>query len=147
MSNIDQIIVILGPPQSKEEQSRYAELAREADKTLEEVYIERLPYIVEKLDHRDIAGSSNLDQIFSEILGACVLVYNPTATYFEKKGARYPAITFSSADIIDEKSTSQVGLITDVFRSETAKSSLAQKLGMHLGVEAVEVFATYGSSE
>ncbi|TFH42312.1 MAG: hypothetical protein E4H01_13675, partial [Lysobacterales bacterium] len=89
MSHIDQIIVILGPPQSQEEQQRFAELAEKTSKTLEEVYIERLPDIVKNLDNRDVGGSSILDQFFSEILGSGILVRNPTPTYFEKKGARY----------------------------------------------------------
>jgi hypothetical protein len=74
-----------------------------------------------------------------------VSVRNPTPTYFEKKGARYPAITFSSADIFDENSAIQAELLTEVFRTEVAKSSLARKLGIHLSLEAVEVFVTYGS--
>ena len=145
MTHIDQIIVILGPPQSQEEQNRFADLAEKTGKTLEEVYIERLPDIVENLDNRHVAGSSHLDRFFSEILGSNILVHNPTATYLEKKEARYPAITFSTADIVDENSASQIELLTEVFRTETAKSSLARKLGMHLSVEAVEVFVTYGS--
>jgi len=145
MSHIDQIIVILGPPQSRQEQTRLTRLSEETNKTLEVLYIERLPAIVDGLAQRDISGSSNLDQFFSEILGSNVLVRNPTATYFEKKGARYPAITFSSADIVDENSVSQIDSVTEVFRTEAAKSSLARKLGIHLGVEAAEVFVTYGS--
>jgi hypothetical protein len=145
MSHIDQIIVILGPPQSREEQHRFAQLAEKTSKTLEQVYIERVADIVEDLDAPEAGGSSKLDQFFSGILGSNVIVKNPIATYFEKKGASYPAITFSCADIVDDNSTNQIELITEIFRTETAKSSLARKLGMHLGLEAVEVFVTYGS--
>jgi hypothetical protein len=143
MSRIDQIIVILGPPQSQEEQHRCAELAEKTNKTLEEIYIERLPSAVENLDNRDGGGSSNLDQFFSQILGCGILVRNPNPTYYEKKGVRYPAITISSTDIVDKNSVIQIEFLTEVFRTEAAKSSLARKLGMHLGVEAVEVFVTY----
>jgi hypothetical protein len=145
MSHIDQIIVILGPPQSQEEQHRFAELAVKTNKTLETVYIERLPEMVEDLANRDDGGSSKLDLFFSQILGSDIFVHNPTPTYFEKKGARHPAITFSSADIVDENSVSQIEILTEVFRTEAAKSSLARKLGIELGVAAVEVFVTYGA--
>ena len=145
MSHIDQIIVILGPPQSREEQHRFAELAERTNKTLEHVYIERVADIVGDLDAREADGSSKLDQFFSGILGSNVIVRNPTSTYFEKKGASYPAITFSCVDIVDENSTNQIELLTEIFRTEAAKSSLARELGMHLSLEAVEVFVTYGS--
>jgi len=145
MSNIDSIIAILGPPQSQNEKDRFAELAKKTNKTLEQVYIERVPDLVGKLDNRDIGGSSSLDQFFSDILGSSVLVYNAIPTYFEKKGVRYPAITISSENIVDENSASQIDLLTEVFRTEAAKSNLARKLGTYLGVEAVEVFVTYGS--
>ncbi|MDH3509279.1 MAG: hypothetical protein OER85_00320 [Gammaproteobacteria bacterium] len=145
MSQIDQIIAILGPPQSQGEKDRLAGLAEKTNKTLEEIYVERVPGIVENLDSRDGSGPSNLDRLFSEILGYRVSVRNPTPTYFEKKGACYPAITFSSADIVDENSAIQAELLTEVFRTEAAKSSLARKLGIHLSLEAVEVFVTYGS--
>ena len=145
MSNIDSIIAILGPPQPQNEKDRFTELARKMNKTLEEVYVERVPGLVEKLDNRDIGGTSSLDQFFSEILGSSVFVYNPIPTYFEKKGVRYPTITISSANIVDENSASRIDLLTKVFRTEAAKSDLARKLGMYLGVEAVEVFVTYGS--
>lgn len=145
MSNIDSIIAILGPPQSQNEKDGFAELAKKTNKTLEQVYIERVPDLVGKLDNRDIGGSSSLDQFFSDILGSSVLVYNAIPTYFEKKGVRYPTITISSANIVDENSASQIDLLTKVFRTEAAKSDLARKLGMYLGVEAVEVFVTYGS--
>ena len=145
MSHIDYIMAILGPPQSQDEKDEFAELAEKSHKTLEQVYIERVPDLIEKLDHRDVSGSSNLDRFFSEILGASVLVRNPIPTYLEKKGLRHPAIMFSSADIVDENSTSQIELLTEAFRTEAAKSDLARKLGVYLGVEAVEVFITYGS--
>lgn len=145
MTHIDQIIVILGPPQSQSEKDRLAGTAEKTNKTLEDVYVERVPGIVENLDSRDAGGSSNLDRLFSEILGSRVSVRHPTPTYFEKKGARYPAIRFSSADIVDDNSEIQIELLTKVFRTEAAKSSLARKLGIHLNLEAVEVFVTYGS--
>jgi hypothetical protein len=69
MSQIDQIIAILGPPQSQGEKNRLDGLAKKTKKTLEEIYVERVPGIVENLDSRDGSGPSNLDRLFSEILG------------------------------------------------------------------------------
>lgn len=143
MSSIDQIIAILGPPQAQAEKDRLASLAEKTGKTLEDIYIEHVPELVEALTRAEGNGISRLDRFFSEILGSEVLVRNPAPTYFEKKGVRHPAIMFTTADIVDEQSESQVERVSEEFRTEAAKSELARKLGVYLGVEAVEVFVTF----
>lgn len=144
MSAIDQIIAILGPPQSRAEQDRLTRLAENENKSLEDVYVERVPELVDALTRTDKHGGARLDRFFSEILGAEVFVRKPVPTFFEKKGKRHPAIVFTTVDIVDQRSESQTECVSEVFRTEAAKSELARKLGMDLGVEAVEVFVTFG---
>jgi len=144
MSSIDQIIAILGPPQSQAEKDRLAGLAEKTGQTIEDIYVENVPELVGALTAEDSDGEARLDRFFSEILGSSVFVRDPAATYFEKKGVRHPAIMFASADIVDQQSRSQVELVSEIFRTESAKSELARKIGMHLGLEAVEVFVTFG---
>jgi hypothetical protein len=143
MSAIDQIIAILGPPQSRAEQDSLAKLAENENKILEDLYVERVPALVDALTQTDEQGRARLDRFFSEIMGAEVLVRNPIPTFFEKKGKRHPAIMFTTVDIVDERSESQIDRVSEIFRTEAAKSELARKLGMDLRLEAVEVFVTF----
>lgn len=146
MSYIDYITIILGPPALQQEKDKLAALAEEAGKSVQDVYIERIDNMVEKLGGRIAGHVSELDRIFSQLLGCVVSVNDPVPTYFEKKENRYPAIGISTAEITDAKGSRLIETITEVFKRPDTNSNLAEKVGRCLGVEAARVFVTYGSS-
>ena len=144
VSTIDQIIVILGPPQSAEDKTRLEERAKQEDLSVSDMSVARVPELIESLRQSGEDGSASLDRYFSQIVGTELTVLNPVATYYEKKGHRHPAITFATTEIVDRPSGRPLEQVSEAFRSEQAKSELARNIGMHLGLEAVEVFVTFG---
>ncbi len=146
MSYIDSITVILGPPALQEEKDKLEVLAEESGKSVQDVYIERIDSIVDELSERDAGQLSELDRVFSEVLGCPVSVNDPVPTYYVKKENKCPAIAISTSEIIDAKGNSLMDTITEVFKRPDTNSILAEKVGVHLGVEAARVFVTYGSS-
>lgn len=147
MSHIDTITVILGPPARQEEEDKLAVQAEKSGKSVQDEYIERISDIVGALDGRVAGQPSELDSIFSQLLGCAVSVNDPVPTYFEKKENRYPAIAISTAEISDAKGDRLTDTITEVFKHPDTNSNLAKKVGIRLGIESARVFVTYGPSQ
>jgi hypothetical protein len=147
MGHIDSITVILGPPALREEKDKLAELAQASGKSVQDVYIERVDSIVEDLAGRGPGQPSQLDRVFSQLLECTVSVDDPVPTYFEKKENRYPAIVISTAEITSAGGNCLIDTVTEIFRRPDTNSTLAEQIGVCLGIESARVFVTYGPSQ
>ena len=92
-------------------------------------------------------GASPLDALLGRFLGQPVSSAGVDFSYYEKKGLVYPALVFNTAGITSAAGEPLVGLITERFRNDAARSELAELLGRAFEVEWVSVFTTFGAAQ
>jgi hypothetical protein len=146
MSRIDNITVILGPPAGQDEKDRLAAEAAAVGATVDDTYVARIAGIVAELTARCDDEPSELDRIFSDLLGGTVRLTGTTPTYFEKKGRRYPALAVATRDMVDAEGRILVNEITAIFRHPDTGAALAERIGIRLGLESAQTFCTFGAS-
>ncbi len=144
MGAIDYITVVIGPPEAQEEKDKFSALAEESGRSIEEVYIELAPQLMEKFGERKAGGQSVWDQLFSGALGQPVSIDSPRVTYFEKKTEKSPALMFPAATLVDGTGNSVRDLATEILRNIDNREALALEFGKALGLHWVRVFVTFG---
>jgi len=147
MSAIDNITVILGPPAAQDEKDRLEAEARAAGNSIDDTYVSRIAGIIDELTRRTADSPSDLDRFFSELLGRDVTLRATTATYFEKKGKRYPAIMVAAADVMNQSGESLEREVTEAFTRPETPLALAERVGVRLGLESAKTFYTFGSAD
>jgi hypothetical protein len=143
MNQLDGITAVLAIP-VVEENGTVRE-ARPGDAALD-TYMQALEDAFAALCARDGNQLSELDKIWSELLGEPVHVAGADLGIYEKKGLVYPAILFLPSAITGQDGGSLADAITACCREADRKTRLAELIGTRLGVDWVRIFTTFGGT-
>lgn len=142
MSAIDCVTAVLAIP-AVEEDGQVRD-ARPGEALLDD-YVQRLERKFQDMLQRAEGRPSDLDRIWSELLGEPVRVNDAVFGAYEKKGLVYPAILFDPVRISSRSGSELAQTISRRFREDAIRSRLAELIGTRLGVDWVSIFTTYGA--
>ena len=141
MSQIDCITAILAIPAVEEEGETRD--ARPGEPVLD-AYVRRVEDDFVQFIERQGNEPSDLDSIWTELLGEPVRIDAAELGAYEKKGLVYPAILMQPARIVNTAGESLTKTITVQFRGDAIRARLAEMIGTRLGLDWVSIYTTFG---
>ena len=141
MSQIDCITAILAIPAVQE--NGETRDARPGEEILDN-YVRRVEDDFARLIERQANKPSDLDTIWTELLGEPVRIDAAELGAYEKKGLVYPAILMQPARIVNAAGEPLTQALTVRFRSDSIRAELAELIGTRLGLDWVSIYTTFG---
>jgi len=141
VSQIDCITAILAIPAVQE--NGETRDARPGEEILDN-YVRRVEDDFARLIERQANKPSDLDTIWTELLGEPVRIDAAELGAYEKKGLVYPAILMRPARIVNAAGEPLTQTLTVRFRSDSIRAELAELIGTRLGLDWVSIYTTFG---
>lgn len=142
MSRLDGITAVLAIP-AVEENGELRD-ARPGEAVLDE-YVKGLEDRFAEFTTRHDDQPSEMDRLWTELLGEAVMADGVDFGIYEKKGLSYPAILMDPIRLTAGDGSTLLDAITERFRDGSTRDRLAELIGTRLGVDWVSIFTTFGS--
>ncbi len=140
MKEVTDFTFLIGPPGQDEMRLKLDEWSKNSGNPATEIWVEYVHEILSQFSQRTPENpSSNLDEIFSRILGLPVLIDDPFMTYTFQGGGRIPGMMI----YIDKVRASNGKPLTVDWANPEIRESVGSILGMVLKSEWVKTLVAY----